>query len=198
MGIFAATALARGTVIGVYLGESLSQQAFATRHGPNAQLGEHVWDCWPHSVPPHDAAADLSDPIVAAAAAATMAAALERVSRLGQLTDGAPIGGANNNGSYTFELLPTHASYPSERVAYLDAEDPNLSSWCRYINHAQSGSRQCNCVKRIDALRARVWFETSRDVACGEELHFDYWALARDGGYVGDAMRWVAKQSGLI
>jgi len=68
------------------------------------------------------------------------------------------------------------------RVAYIDGEDPNRSSWCRYINHARTGTSGCNLAPKCDGLRALVWFEASRPIASGEELQFDY----------GDGYRWDA------
>ena len=56
--------------------------------------------------------------------------------RLNKLTaeEGAPMGGADNGGGYTFSLLPDSASaiFPG-RVAFIDAEDPHRSNWARYI-----------------------------------------------------------------
>lgn len=59
-------------------------------------------------------------------------------------------------------------------LAFVDGEDPNRSSWCRYINHAKGDA--CNLVSKVDGLRYLVWFEAIRDIAAGEELGFDYGA----------------------
>ena len=61
------------------------------------------------------------------------------------------------------------------RVAYIDGEDPNLSSWCRYLNHCKRGERGCNCEPKSDAgLQGLVWFVARREIKAGEELCFDY------------------------
>lgn len=178
-GIFALDALPRGRVVAVYIGEPLSQRAKALRHGAGAgssgrhfcrTLDDHLWP--DGQAQESDVFADPRDPAVVA----YRAAAAERANRLGKLTarEGAPIGGANNHGAYCFRLLPDHVHYPEQRVAFVDAEDPSLSSWARYVNRAPDGTRACNCVARVDGLRARVWLETKRAVAAGEELHFCY------------------------
>ena len=84
------------------------------------------------------------------------------------------MGGVANGGAYAFKLLPTHASYGRDRVAYFDAEDPNRSSWCRFINHARRGENECNCTQHVYGLHRLIWIQTGREVAEGEELHFDY------------------------
>ena len=103
------------------------------------------------------------------------ATAVERQTRLDKLTIGAPIGGANNQGNYVFRL-PTSAvdTIGGEAVYCVDAEDPNRSSWCRYLNHAPSTSAECNVVSKVDATGA-VWFEVCADrIEVGSELCFDY------------------------
>jgi len=60
------------------------------------------------------------------------------------------------------------------RAAYIDGEDPNLSSWCRYLNHCPPQQPGCNLRSRVDGFRNLVWFEALRDVQPGEELCFDY------------------------
>ena len=202
-GVFALRPLPRGHVVGVYLGEPLSQRAKNLRHGTKYGSGDTVHDLlWPEgTVRPDDMTADLSDPPVASAAADVKAAEEERCERLGRLSrdDGAPIGGANNYGSYVFTLLPGTVLFDETRVAYLDAEDPNLSSWVRYINNAPYGSEACNCCARVDGLRQRVWIETRRRVEADEELSFFYRGSSQDVGWlqrlvvgVGERLRGVS------
>ena len=78
---------------------------------------------------------------------------------------------------------------------FLDAEDSDVSSWCRFMNHAPelistSGDTttddadsyvdniQCNVESRgwdiEDRTMPRLWFLARRDIACGEELLYDY------------------------
>lgn len=57
---------------------------------------------------------------------------------------------------------------------FVDAEDPDKSNWCRYINH----SRQPNVAlktlpKGIDG-NPRAWLVVLCDVEAGSELVFDY------------------------
>ena len=144
-GAFAKLPLKKGKTVGVYLGEKLNQEQYALRH-----FGD------------------------AATTAAEVAHMKERSERLLLLDEGAPMGGIDNHGSYVFELFPSRVRLPSDRVAYLDAEDPNRSSWCRYINCAPATSTECNLVARVNAHRGLVWFEASRDIQENEELQFDY------------------------
>ena len=85
--------------------------------------------------------------------------------------------GALNGGSYALLLLPdmpeSARGLPGV-VAWIDAEDPNLSSWCRFINHADTAETGCNCELRVDGWRRLVWIETCRDIANGEEILFHY------------------------
>jgi SET domain-containing protein len=68
---------------------------------------------------------------------------------------------------------------------YIDGEDADISSWCRFMNHAaKSDTSACNVKTRctritIDdrgemVLQPRLWFEAIRDIEHGEELSFDY------------------------
>ena len=165
-GVFARRPLPRGEIIGVYLGEGLSQRDYALRHSGY----------------------DPSE-VGAGAAGAVAAARSERLARFGALSaDLAPIRGARNGGTYVFELLSDGPSYPDDRVACIDGEDPTRSSWCRYINHAPSAERACNLRSRVDAHRQLVWFETAREIEAGEELHFDYW---RQTGRLGRLRAWL-------
>lgn len=144
-GAFATRVLLKGSTVGVYLGEPLTQRQYELRHFCGDTL---------------DAAEETH---------------LQRRSeRLEAIVEGAPMGGVNNHGAYVFQLFPSQARSRGARTTFLDAEDPNLSSWCRYINCAPAASAECNLKCRMSAHRALVWFEASRDIAVGEELHFDY------------------------
>jgi SET domain-containing protein len=67
---------------------------------------------------------------------------------------------------------------------FLDAEDSDVSSWCRFLNHASedSESRLCNLETKVSRLvqdgktivQPRLWFVALRDVESGEELLYDY------------------------
>ena len=69
-------------------------------------------------------------------------------------------------------LLPAHAAFHG-LPAYLDAEDPTRSTWCRYINHADDDAA-CNLRFQVDCVRGFVWFVAARPIAPGEELAFRY------------------------
>ena len=69
-----------------------------------------------------------------------------------QLEAGAP----PRLGQYSVQLLTDRVRFPRDRIAYVDAEDPNLSSWARYANNAPIDSPACNCVLKIDAHRSRA------------------------------------------
>jgi SET domain-containing protein len=70
---------------------------------------------------------------------------------------------------------------------YIDGEDADRSSWCRFMNHAaKSDTNACNVKPRctrlmigdggelVLQLQPTLWFEAIRDIECGEELSFDY------------------------
>ncbi|KAL7570475.1 hypothetical protein ACA910_004258 [Epithemia clementina (nom. ined.)] len=63
--------------------------------------------------------------------------------------------------------------------SFVDAEDADRSSWCRFMNHATEGSNPCN-VKAFDRIRANgdllvfPQFFAIRDIQAGEELLWDY------------------------
>ena len=80
----------------------------------------------------------------------------------------------SNRGKYIWDLLPKSVRYDNSRVAYVDAEDPFRSSWCRYINHAPTSTQGCNLTTRVDALRGLIWFESRREIDIGDELQCDY------------------------
>jgi SET domain-containing protein len=74
---------------------------------------------------------------------------------------------------------------------YIDGEDADLSSWCRFMNHATCGTMACNvetrhCTQQAEILlennnektiihkEPRLWFVAIRDIEVGEELSYDY------------------------
>jgi hypothetical protein len=78
---------------------------------------------------------------------------------------------------------------------YIDGEDIEKSSWCRYLNHASAeddekyGTNRCNAESR-DIPQAwngdtmtppRMFFVALRDIAVGEEICFDYGEYYWDG-----------------
>ena len=62
----------------------------------------------------------------------------------------------------------------ADRPVYIDAEDADRSTWCRYINSASSHSHECNLCLRTDGYLCRAFLEATRDIEVGEELCFDY------------------------
>jgi len=56
---------------------------------------------------------------------------------------------------------------------FIDAEDADVSSWCRFINHDSSPNLALKVLpKGIDG-KPRVWFVCQRPVEIGDELCFD-------------------------
>ena len=160
-GVFATRTLRRGELVGVYLGERLTFNSWWLRHGAERDATGCLLG----------AADDGS-----AVAMRDRAAAAERYARLERLPEGArPIGGANNAGAYVFKLPhDCRARVGGEPVYCIDAEDPNRSSWCRFINHAPSDDRHCNVAVHLDE-HANVWFVVSAEsIPRGSELRFDY------------------------
>jgi len=72
---------------------------------------------------------------------------------------------------------------------YIDGEDADVSSWCRFANHA-SPSQQCNTetwsVSRgedgMELERPQLWFKALRDIDVGEEICYDYGIAYWEGG----------------
>ena len=91
--------------------------------------------------------------------------------------------GADNGGTYCILLLPDAAPESANGlpgvVAWIDAEEPRLSSWARYVNHAEEASEGCNAEVRVDGWRRLVWLETSRLIRAGEEVRRALAALVR-------------------
>ena len=66
---------------------------------------------------------------------------------------------------------------------FMDAEDTDISSWCRFMNHAAQDCDDCNVEtewtkqvregKRI-VQQPSLWFVTMKDIQVGEELLYDY------------------------
>jgi hypothetical protein len=161
-GVFATRTLHCGELVDVYLGERLTFNNWWLRHGAERDgVGCLI-----------GAADDGSQ-----AALRDRASAAERHARLEALPEGSrPLGGANNGGAYVFKLPPECRDRVGREPVYcIDAEDPNRSSWCRFINHAPSDDREhCNVKVHVDQL-ANVWFVVSaQQIRRGSELRFDY------------------------
>lgn len=157
LGAFATRTIRAGSVVGVYWGEVLTQRAHTVRHG------------WRSGT----ALADVTY--------AEQCALEERRARLAALGPRAPMHGADNGSAYCFSVLPDDllaalgSTMLPSRPAYIDGEDPDLSSWCRFINHcSEAKSARCNLEPKCDGFRCLVWFEARRDIGEGEELAFDY------------------------
>ena len=153
MGCFAARALECGELVGVYWGERLDDAQYLARHGGVRS------DC--------KRLARTAGSVQAVVDKATQA---ERALRLERLGSTGPWGGADNRGAYVYTVRDADG----KAVVHIDAEDPRLSSWCRYLNHANGEAEACTCSVHEDAERALVWFTAKRPVAAGEELCFDY------------------------
>ena len=153
LGAFAVRDIPMNSVIGVYWGEKLTLREFNLRHGwSESSGGERV-----------------------VATPAELEALAERGRRLGSVGMGAPIDGEENAGGYCFSVMRTGADpreFAEGQVAYIDAEDPNRSSWLRYINHADEGS-ECNAASHVNAEEQLIWFTATRDIRPGEEISFN-------------------------
>jgi len=157
LGAFAVRLLPARSVLGVYWGEKLTLREFNLRHGWNeCSGGERV-----------------------VATPAELQVLAERRARLESLGMGKPIDGEENGGSYCFSVLPTGVDLhevSEGRVAFIDAEDPNRSSWLRYINHASGGSDGCcNATSHVNAAEQLIWFTAQRDILPGEEISLNYY-----------------------
>jgi SET domain-containing protein len=82
--------------------------------------------------------------------------------------------GQGITGNYVFEM---------QDGSFVDAEDADMSGWCRFMNHASNETHQCN-VRPFDKIDIDGEFETFpqfyaiRDIQEGEELSFDYGPLS--------------------
>ena len=162
MGAFATRPIASGELVGVYWGERLTMREHALRHG--WRTGKNLF----------------IDKLTKADKR-VLAAREERLGALAPGAGGAPIRGARNGGAYCFSLFPDDVSAAlgsdmlPRRPAYIDGEDPTLSSWCRYINHTKEGGYGCNLQPKTDCgVVGYVWFVARRRIEVGEELGFDY------------------------
>ena len=156
MGAFATRDIRAGEVVGIYKGEHLTVAAYKARHERQRAFGS----C-------SRCRGDDDD--------------LERTMRLSKLPQRAPMGGARNGGAYVVCLASRRlsemasAEEPETCVMYVDAEDPNRSNWCRFVNHADGGDPACNLsLHTAAAPEPRAWLEACRDIRAGEELNFDY------------------------
>lgn len=65
---------------------------------------------------------------------------------------------------------------------YIDGEDADLSSWCRFMNHGTAETMECNtetrCTRQFwdgeKIVEPRLWFVATRNIERGEELLYDY------------------------
>eukprot|EP00964_Phaeocystis_antarctica_P160839 scaffold132741_cov57-Phaeocystis_antarctica.AAC.1 len=57
---------------------------------------------------------------------------------------------------------------------YVDAEDTDASSWCRFINHDARPNLALKVLPKGIGGKPRVWFVAKRGVSPGDELCFDY------------------------
>lgn len=73
-------------------------------------------------------------------------------------------------GNYVVEL---------ENGAFVDAEDVDVSSWCRFMNHATEGTDDCNVkgfsqTVKGEKIRQYPCMYAIRDIEIGDELSWDY------------------------
>lgn len=65
---------------------------------------------------------------------------------------------------------------------FIDGEDTDKSTWCRFMNHASAELGVCNmetrCTRQIwdgeKIVEPRLWFVATRNIETGEELLYDY------------------------
>lgn len=74
------------------------------------------------------------------------------------------------SGDYLFDMGSNH---------FVDGEDADISSWCRFANHADPKDCGCNVETRArrsysDPSSPRIFFVALRDIAAGEEICYDY------------------------
>jgi SET domain-containing protein len=73
-------------------------------------------------------------------------------------------------GNYVLEL---------ENGSFVDAEDVDVSSWCRYMNHAKEGTDDCNVkgfsqTVKGEEIRQYPCMYAIKDIEVGDELSWDY------------------------
>lgn len=68
---------------------------------------------------------------------------------------------------------------------FVDAEDPDVSSWCRYINHDPRPNLALKVLPKGIGGKPRIWFVALRPISVHDELCFDYgpdfWVEELDG-----------------
>ncbi|KAG5187251.1 hypothetical protein JKP88DRAFT_348002 [Tribonema minus] len=86
--------------------------------------------------------------------------------------EGEALSQADLDGRYPLGVRSEYVFEAGEGM-YVDARDPALSSWHRYVNHS---AHACNLAVAAgaDPTRPQVMFRTTRDVSPGEELLLDY------------------------
>mmetsp|Transcript_12863 Transcript_12863/g.26255 ORF Transcript_12863/g.26255 Transcript_12863/m.26255 type:complete len:204 (+) Transcript_12863:114-725(+) len=57
---------------------------------------------------------------------------------------------------------------------YVDAEDTDVSNWCRFLNHDGDANLRVKSLEFGMDDKPRIWFVANRDIQAGEELCFDY------------------------
>lgn len=72
------------------------------------------------------------------------------------------------------------ASPSSDRLRFVDAEDPALSNWTRFINHSRRGNVD-DIIDWSDDDEPIVRFVVREDIHPGEEICFDYGDSFFDG-----------------
>jgi len=173
-GVFARRRLVRGELVGLYWGEKLTRREYLARHGETRGVDGDILN---RAVTGRSAARG------SLAAILDRATAVERRTRLDALSQGHPMSG----GTYVFRLpAEAHCLLDGEPVYCVDAEDPNRSAWCRYLNHAKVGSAACNVDQKVNA-EGDIWFVTNRDIAVGSELCFDYGSEFPEGAFGGQS-----------
>mmetsp|Transcript_821 Transcript_821/g.1132 ORF Transcript_821/g.1132 Transcript_821/m.1132 type:complete len:226 (+) Transcript_821:73-750(+) len=75
--------------------------------------------------------------------------------------------------------LTGHYLFTMPNGDFVDAEDANVSSWCRFMNHAEERTEQCNVKAFLRAETGDQIVEfplmyTIQDIDLNEELCFDY------------------------
>jgi SET domain-containing protein len=73
-------------------------------------------------------------------------------------------------GDYVLEL---------ENGSFVDAEDVDVSNWCRFMNHAKEGTEDCNVkgfsrAEKDENIRRYPCMYAIKDIEIGEELSWDY------------------------
>jgi len=64
--------------------------------------------------------------------------------------------------------------YRIEEDLYIDAEDPAVASWARFINHSREPNLIGKSLAKSYTGKPRVWFVARRAIEPGDELTWDY------------------------